>query len=73
MKTLIVILICIALVGAELGAIALLVAPRTVWRWVRYLGRTGAERVVTAIGRTFADLRRLLGGGGPGLRPPRLA
>ncbi len=72
MKTLMVILICIALVGVELGAVALLVAPRAVSRWLRSTARTTAERLGSAVARIVEGLRQLLGGG-PGLRPPRIA
>lgn len=73
MKTLIEILLCIALVGVELLAVALLVAPRAVWRAISRTARGAAMRVAITGEAVWESVRQWLQRGGPWLRPPRPA
>lgn len=73
MKTLLEIVICIGLVVLEFLAVALLVAPRAVWRALCTGVRAMCERMKVSAGKARVRLEKLLRPRGPGFGQGRLA
>lgn len=71
MKTLIEILICIALVGVELLGVTLIVAPRAIQRALGAVLRRIAAHLRIVVATAREAIRQLVRG--PRLRPPRFA
>lgn len=73
MQTVLVILICVALVAIELLSVAVLVAPRAVGRLLMRSVHVSIAHVRTAGGHLRDAIEEFLRYRGPGFRPPRLA
>lgn len=72
MQTVLVIIICVALVAIELLGVAVLVAPRTMWRILMSSAHALAKHVRTVAVRQRDLIDEFLRFRGPGFRPPRL-